>query len=430
MDVGMDTEDDKAKLVELQDQIFKSLAAAEMFKAESGPPRTSPMRRGHVTEKMWPSSDPVLQRLLSWWASKQCVLTANHDARLACVRRFLAFQAAPAIDESSSRLKDANDLAATVSDRTKVSQYCEFLEKAGLAAETIKKRLLALRHVVAWHRTMVLRPEDSGEDAYNLAYTRSKQTEEYFSILILGYQRQHGHTKQDRSIGSLVQAQLWPGDEEVRNIIGLNIAEYCTKLAEAKLHKTVSKHDYTWVLSFILNAITIHGLSARPGFFAKLTIGIAAQAAEAGLCASTSFKTAKTFLVQAIALDKECRALIEEYLTVWRPLVVATGVVVSDNDILFLNNCGKPVGDISRVVSVLWERTFNRTMCITVLRFWYYARTARMHTHGRAIHTHTHDANYPSHTRARATYQEGYQGGVSCNHSRRKRSYLESRSPQ
>ena len=358
---------DKDNATSANERIFRSLAAAEMFDARAAGER-GPMRRAHVAEKMWSAADPVLQRLLAWWESKQCVLNANHAARLACLQRYLAFQAEG--DVASSRLQSEGALAANVSDRAKVSAYCEFLEKAGLAAETIKKRLLALRHVIVWYRAMVLRP-DADKEGYDREYTRLKQTEEYFTILINGYQRQqHGRPRNDRSIGSLVRANLWPADEEVRQIIKLNLEDYSTKVSEAKKHKTIGKSDYAWCLSFILNAIVIHGNSARAGYFSQLTVGIAKEAVTGGLCASSNFKTSKAYLVQVIALDAECRKLVHEYLNVLRPLVLQAGVTARDNDLLFINSNGAPVQDISKVVSILWEQSFSKTMCITVLRYW------------------------------------------------------------
>lgn len=348
--------------------VFQTLVAAEMFAAGS---QSSPSRRGHVAEQVWPAADPVLQGLLAWWNSPQCTLTANHNSRLAAVQRYLAF-GLDAAKVDSARLKDTSELATNVSDRAKVSRYCEFLQNAGLAADTIKKRLLALRHVVAWYKTMVLCPGESQatKNEYDHAYTRAKQTEEYFSVLVAGYQRQHAGTRNDRSIGSLVRANLWPKDEEVRSIIRLNVPDYCTKLKDAQLYKKTSKHEYAWCLSFILNAILIHGSTARAGFFANLTIGIAKQAIEGGLCASTNFKTSKTYLVQVIALDSQCRTLVQEYISVWRPLVAPAGVAVNDQDKLFLNSAGRPVADISKVVSILWEQSFSRPMCINTLRYW------------------------------------------------------------
>jgi hypothetical protein len=356
---------DKDNATSAHEQIFRSLAAAEMFNPRAAGDR-GPMRRAHVAEKMWSAADPVLQRLLAWWESKQCTLNANHAARLACLQRYLAFQVEG--DVKSSRLQSESALAANVSDRAKVSAYCEFLEKAGLAAETIKKRLLALRHVVMWYRAMVLRPDG---DKAGLDYTRCKQTEEYFTILINGYQtQQHGSTRNDRSIGALVRANLWPADEEVRQIIKLNLADYCTKVSEAKKHKTIGKADYAWCLSFILNAIVIHGNSCRAGYFSQLSVGIAKEAAAGGLCASTNFKTSKSYLVQVIALDAECRKLVDEYLNVLRPLVLQAGGTACDNDLLFINSNGAPVKDVSKVVSILWEQSFSKPMCITVLRYW------------------------------------------------------------
>ena len=356
---------DKDNATSANERIFRSLAAAEMFNPRAAGEK-GPTRRAHVAEKMWSAADPVLQRLLAWWESKQCVMKASHAARLACVQRYLAFRAEG--DVASLTLESERALTADVSDRAKVSAYCEMLEKAGLAAETIKKRLLALRHVIMWYRTMVLHL-DADKEGYDRDYTRCTQTEEYFTILITGYQKQHKSTRNDRSIGSLVQANLWPADEEVRQIIKLNLADYCTKVSEAKKHKTIGKADYAWCLSFILNAIVIHGSSARAGYFSQLTVGIAKEAVTGGLCTSTNFKTSKTYLVQVIALDAECRKLVDEYLNVLRPLVQA-GVTARDKDLLFINSNGAPVQDVSKVVSILWEQSFSKTMCITVLRYW------------------------------------------------------------
>lgn len=71
---------------------------------------------------------------------------------------------------------------------------------------------------------------------------------------------------------------------------------------------------------------------------------------------------------QAIALDKQCRRLVGDYLEVWRPLVTAKEVV--NNDKLFLNSNGNPVQDFSHVLSILWQSSFSKQMSITALRYW------------------------------------------------------------
>ena len=76
---------------------------------------------------------------------------------------------------------------------------------------------------------------------------------------------------------------------------------YLAKLAEAKRHRQVSRNDFTWALSFIINALVIHGNTARSGYFGHLTVGIAKESLKAGLCASTVFKTSATYHIQVRA---------------------------------------------------------------------------------------------------------------------------------
>ena len=125
---------------------------------------------------------------------------------------------------------------------------------------------------------------------------------------------------------------------QVRTLIQQNLDEYGEKLKSAKELGEITKSDYTWVLSLILNAIVIHAISPRPGLLQGITIGVAKEAVSGGLCASSSFKTSATYLLQVLALDYGCKKLLTDYLEVWRPLIEQTSPI--DTDPLFLNSNG------------------------------------------------------------------------------------------
>jgi hypothetical protein len=63
-----------------------------------------------------------------------------------------------------------------------------------------------------------------------------------------------------------------------------------------------------------------------------------------------------------------CRQLVSDWLTIWRPLCDPE-CAPEPNDPLFIVS-SKPIEKWSRVLSILWERTYDRTMTSTVLRYW------------------------------------------------------------
>ena len=99
---------------------------------------------------------------------------------------------------------------------------------------------------------------------------------------------------------------------------------------------------------------------------------------------------------------------MKDWLTIWRPLCGPEGDPEPNNALFIVN--GKPIEKWSRVLSILWERTYDRTMTSTVLRYWKATKVAlcakteeerrlvleadwSQHIH---IHTHAHTR---SHTR-------------------------------
>jgi hypothetical protein len=59
---------------------------------------------------------------------------------------------------------------------------------------------------------------------------------------------------------------------------------------------------------------------------------------------------------------------MSDWLTIWRPLCDPEGGPEPNNALFIVN--GKPIEKWSRVLSILWERTYDRTMTSTVLRYW------------------------------------------------------------
>jgi hypothetical protein len=145
-----------------------------------------------------------------------------------------------------------------ICQRSKLLEYCDFLQDAGISAETVKKRLLVLRHTLTWIRTLQL---DPGSETYNQQWTRATQTEAVLTHLIKGYSRSHAasNSVNERSISALVRAGRWPKDGEVRRILQLNASLYAKKVAEVKKHGTVTTTNYNWCLSYIINALVING---------------------------------------------------------------------------------------------------------------------------------------------------------------------------
>jgi hypothetical protein len=65
--------------------------------------------------------------------------------------------------------------------------------------------------------------------------------------------------------------------------------------------------------------------------------------------------------------------LIRDWLTMWRPIFArrsGSDLPPSDQEPLFIDRSGKQVENWSRVISLLWERTFDREMNSTILRYW------------------------------------------------------------
>jgi len=63
-----------------------------------------------------------------------------------------------------------------------------------------------------------------------------------------------------------------------------------------------------------------------------------------------------------------CRQLMKDWLTIWRPMCAPEGAPEVNNALFILR--GKPIDKWSRVLSILWQRTYDRTMTSTVLRYW------------------------------------------------------------
>jgi hypothetical protein len=62
------------------------------------------------------------------------------------------------------------------------------------------------------------------------------------------------------------------------------------------------------------------------------------------------------------------RLLMGDWLEIWRPLCDPEGLACPTSPLFVLN--GKAVSKWSRVLSVLWEQTYDRTMTATILRYW------------------------------------------------------------
>ena len=133
------------------DHVLRSIAAAEMYKPDGRShqdgTRHTPTRRYYAEEKLWPDiSDPTLQKLLTHWESARCPLKAEHSKRIGTLQRYLGFER----DVAPLPSLTPTVLFQAIADRTRVENYCSFLEKYHLSAQTIKKRLQALRNALQW----------------------------------------------------------------------------------------------------------------------------------------------------------------------------------------------------------------------------------------------------------------------------------------
>jgi hypothetical protein len=60
---------------------------------------------------------------------------------------------------------------------------------------------------------------------------------------------------------------------------------------------------------------------------------------------------------------------MDDWLKIWRPLGGDPEGGTNCNSLLFIIQ-GKPIDRWSRILSTLWESTYDRTMTATVLRYW------------------------------------------------------------
>jgi hypothetical protein len=111
----------------------------------------------------------------------------------------------------------------------------------------------------------------------------------------------------------------------------------------------------------------------RPSLFQRLTIAHGKQAVSASLCGSGDFKTWSKWFIHSMYFADGAKNLIQDWLQLWRPIVARrSGQRLSpgDQEPLFIDASGKQIEHWSRVLSLLWERTFGRSMNVTILRYW------------------------------------------------------------
>jgi hypothetical protein len=270
-------------------------------------------QRNRVNLPYWPLEDPVLQELLQFWESQASHYQCGHDARVKYLAKYLAF------DEDYENIEPGDlRIRKQVTDTDKVKKYLDYLTSKKQSANTVMKSLDIIRSTLTWVMMTKIRKKSKH---FLKRYTECCQAREILDELRAAWQKVvNMRVGRTTSIEAILRANRWPKDEEVRSIVNLNLKQYKQLRHRVKTGEQVSKGDVEWVLSLLCNACTIHVTFGRPSLFQKLTVGHGEQAVSSKVCGSTSFKTWSTWFIQSMYFSDGARALMQDWLTLWRPI--------------------------------------------------------------------------------------------------------------
>lgn len=348
-------------------EIFAALVQAEeaSLVASSSPQKNSPHagprygQRHRVTLAVWPLDDPVLKELLAFWESSSCHYGGDHEQRLKYVAKYLAFE------EKSPEAGTLN-IRVQMTDTVKVTRYLDFLSSKNQSPATILKSLDMIRHTLNWVVMRRLRPKGK---KYLKKYTGCCQAREVLAELRSAWQTvSNRDNRRTTTIGSILRANKWPTDEEVQTLVDKCLPNYKLLRARRKQGGDISDGEMQWILSLLANACTIHVTFGRPSLFQRLTVAHGERAVESQVVGTSEFKTWSKWFIHSMYFAGGARSLLKDWLEIWRPVVAPEAPKPSDP--LFVDQDNKGIENWSRVLSLLWEKTFKRSMTATILRYW------------------------------------------------------------
>lgn len=347
--------------------IFAALVQAEeaSLVASSSPRKGSSNdapkygQRHRVSLPLWPLDDVVLQDLLAFWQSGSCHYGGDHDQRLKYVAKYLAFEVtAPEAGKLNIRVQ--------MCDTAKITRYLDFLSSKNQSPATILKSLDMIRHTLNWVVMRRLKPKGK---AYLKKYTGCCQAREVLAELRSAWQAvSNRDNRRTTTIGSILRANKWPTDEEVQTIVDKSLPMYKLLRARCKQDGRVTDGEMQWVLSLVANACTIHVTFGRPSLFQRLTVSHGERAVQSQVVGTSEFKTWSKWFINSMFFAGGARSLLKDWLEIWRP--VAAKEAPEPSDPLFVDRNNQGIENWSRVLSLLWERTFKRSMTATILRYW------------------------------------------------------------
>lgn len=347
--------------------IFAALVQAEeaSLVASASPKKGSPNdaprygQRHRVTLPLWPLDDVVLKELLAFWQSSSCHYGGDHQQRLKYVAKYLAFE------EESPKAGSLN-IRVQMTDTAKVTRYLDFLSSKHQSPATILKSLDMIRHTLNWVVMRRLKPKGK---KYIKKYTGCCQAREVLAELRSAWQTvSNRDSRRTTTIGSILRANKWPTDDEVQTLVDKALPEYKGLRARCKHEGQVTDSEMQWVLSLMANACTIHVTFGRPSLFQRLTVAHGEKAVKSQVVGTSEFKTWSKWFINSMYFAGGARSLLKDWLEIWRPMVAPGEVKPADP--LFVDRNNKAIENWSRVLSLLWERTFDRSMTTTILRYW------------------------------------------------------------